>query len=125
MQGRVVALAPQDYARWLEAQPPADSPVAQGAALFRALGCSGCHEGGGTVRAPDLHGLYGRPVVLADASTVRADTRYIRDAILMPRKEVAAGYEPVMPSFAGLVDETELMQLVAYIRALGAQDDRS
>jgi cytochrome c oxidase subunit 2 len=118
MQGRLVALSPEDYARWLDEQPPSDSPVAAGGMLYRALGCSGCHEPGGTIRAPDLHGVYGRPVALASATTVFADTRYIRDSILMPRKEIAAGYAPVMPSFDGLLDEDELMQLVAYIRSL-------
>ena len=92
--------------------------------LFRALGCSGCHEPGGTVRAPDLRGVYGRPVALASSTTVLADTRYIRDSILMPLKEVAAGYAPVMPSFAGLIDEDELMQLVAYIRSLSEEGER-
>ena len=57
MGGDVVAMTPEDYAAWLNAQPAVDSPVAEGAALFRALGCSGCHTGGGAVRAPDLRDL--------------------------------------------------------------------
>ena len=124
MLGQLVAMEPQDYADWLAAQPAADSPVAQGAALFRALGCSGCHEGG-TVRAPDLHGIYGRPVALADSSTVIADDRYIRDSILEPKKEIAAGYDPIMPSFAGLIGQSELMDLVAFIRSLSGKENRT
>jgi cytochrome c oxidase subunit 2 len=120
MHGEVVALAPQDYAAWLDAQPPGESLAAEGAALFRALGCSGCHENG-AVRAPDLRGLYGRPVALANDTIVLADTRYVRDSILAPKKEVAAGYAPVMPSYSGLLDESELLQLVAYIRSLSRQ----
>lgn len=126
MTGWVTAMAPQAYAAWLNAQPELESPVAQGAALFRALGCSGCHENG-TVRAPKLHGIYGHPVPLDNGQTVIADQRYIRDSILDPKKEVVAGYQPIMPSFAGFVDESELMALTAYIQSLAAEgsaDDR-
>ena len=49
---------------------------------------------------------------------VRADERYIRDSILLPKKEVVAGYPPVMPSFAGQLGEDEIMKLIAYIQSL-------
>jgi cytochrome c oxidase subunit 2 len=120
MTGNVVAMAPQDYAAWLDKQPSVDSPVAEGAALFRGLGCSGCHEGG-TVRAPDLDGVFGHPVPLSNSSTTIADVAYIRDSILDPKKQVVAGYDPIMPSFAGLVSESDLMDLVAYIQSLSDQ----
>ena len=61
MRGLIVAMKPADYSAWLDSQPEGDDLVAQGGNLFRALGCSGCHEGNGTVRAPDLHGVFGRP----------------------------------------------------------------
>jgi cytochrome c oxidase subunit 2 len=117
MAGWLIAMPPDDYAAWLDKQPATDSPVAEGAALFRALGCSGCHQNG-TVRAPPLDGIFGKPVALSNASTIIADIRYLRDSILEPNKEIAAGYEPIMPSFAGLVDESELMDLIAYIQSL-------
>jgi cytochrome c oxidase subunit 2 len=52
---------------------------------------------------------------------VIADERYLRDSILQPKKEIAAGYEPVMPSFDGLVDEAELQMLLAYLKSLSPQ----
>jgi cytochrome c oxidase subunit 2 len=118
MGGRVIALAPAAFEEWLAREAPADTLAEEGARLFRSLGCSGCHGPGGTVRAPPLEGLYGRPVPLADGRVVRADDRYIRDSILTPRAEVAAGYDPIMPSFAGKVGEDALVKLVAYIRSL-------
>ncbi len=48
-----------------------------------------------------------------------ADEAYIRDCILVPHKQVVAGYEPLMPSFAGKVSEDELVSLVAYVKSLG------
>jgi cytochrome c oxidase subunit 2 len=47
-----------------------------------------------------------------------ADEAYIRDSILQPHRDVAAGYEPIMPSFAGLLSDGEIQSLVAYVRSL-------
>ena len=118
MRGGVVVMEPADFARWLAAQPPGTDMEQRGAALFRALGCSGCHGASAAVRAPDLAGVYGRPVPLADGTTVVADDRYLRDSILDPKKEVAAGYAPVMPSFAGQVSEEDILDLTAYLKSL-------
>jgi cytochrome c oxidase subunit II len=118
MAGRVVVMEPEDFARWLRAEQPADDMAQQGASLFRSLGCSGCHSARSKVHAPSLEGLYGRPVPLQDGSVVTADERYIRDSILQPRREIAAGYPPLMPSFAGQIGEDEVLQLIAYIKSL-------
>ncbi|MBV9563462.1 MAG: cytochrome c oxidase subunit II [Bradyrhizobium sp.] len=119
MTGEIVVMEAADYAAWLAQQMPS-SPLAQeGGALFRELGCSGCHGHGSKVRAPPLEGLYGRPVPLADGSFVTADEKYIRDSILLPRSQIVASYEPVMPSFEGKVSEDQLLRLVVYIKSLG------
>ncbi len=118
MFGHVIALEPPEYARWLEAHDGTPSMAAHGETLFRALGCGGCHDPAATVHAPSLAGLYGRPVPLSDGTTVIADDDYLRDSILLPRKQVAAGYAPIMPSFAGQVDEADVLDLIAYIRHL-------
>jgi cytochrome c oxidase subunit 2 len=119
MRGRIVVMPPEDFTSWLGMAPSAQSLVEQGATLFRGFGCSGCHGPGGTVRAPPLEGVFGHPVPLADRRTVLADEAYIRDSILEPLKDVVAGYEPVMPSFKGLIEEDDLMKLVAYVKSLG------
>ena len=119
MGGRVVVMQPEDYGAWAAAQPQGDDLGREGSGLFASLGCSGCHAGSAVVRAPSLVGLYGHRVPLEGGGTVVADERYIRDSILQPRREIAAGYAPIMPSFAGIVSEDELARLVAYIRSLG------
>lgn len=118
MTGRVVVMDPEPFARWLAAQPQADDISKEGAALFVAFGCSGCHTPGSSVHAPDLKGIYGRPVHLQSGRVVQVDEAYIRDSILQPRRDIVAGYAPIMPSFSGLVSEADLGRLVAYIRSL-------
>ena len=126
MRGRIVVMRPEEYAAWLAAQPEGDDLAHQGAALFVSRGCSGCHVVSSNVHAPKLAGIYGRSVQLSDGRTVVADDAYIRDSILQPKRDIVAGYEPIMPSYAGILDDGEVQSLVAYIRAQGtsAGDDK-
>lgn len=121
MRGELVVMEQAAFQDWLEQAQTDPALAAQGNELYRQLGCSGCHEPGGTVRAPTLRGVFGRPVPLADGTTVTADERYIRDSILMPTREIVAGYQPVMPSYRDQLDPGELERLVAYIKSLATQ----
>jgi cytochrome c oxidase subunit 2 len=119
MGGRVVVMKPAEYEQWLRTGNPEESLAASGERLFQQLGCSGCHSSNSIVRAPLLDGIYGRPVPLQSGQVVLADEGYIRDSILLPQKDVVAGYAPVMPPFQGRISEEELLQIIAYIRFLG------
>jgi len=46
------------------------------------------------------------------------DEGYIRESILQPAAKVVAGYQPVMPTFQGLVTEEGMVQLIEYIKSL-------
>jgi cytochrome c oxidase subunit 2 len=116
MIGRIVVMTPADYARWLASGSAQPSLAQYGFALFRQLGCSGCHTAGSSVHAPSLAGLIGRQVHLQDGRTIVADDNYVRDSILLPKKDVVAGFEPIMPSFAGQVSEEDIQALIAYLR---------
>jgi cytochrome c oxidase subunit II len=118
MVGSVVVMPKEEFAKWLRAQPEGDEIAKQGETLFIALGCAGCHVNSTAIHAPDLSGIYGRPVHLNDGRVVVADDAYIHDKILKPDKDIPAGYKPDMPSFDGLVNESEILQLTAYIRSL-------
>lgn len=54
---------------------------------------------------------------------VKADDGYIRDSMLLPKRDVVAGYES-MPSFAGLLDDGEVQSLTAYIRSLASPTEK-
>jgi cytochrome c oxidase subunit 2 len=118
MGGKLILMRPDAYQRWLKQAETDMSIAAAGEPLFRSYGCSGCHSAGAAVHAPDLHGLYGAPVHLADGRTRVADENYIRDSILLPKRDVVAGYRPIMPSFAGVIPEDDLLKLVAYLKSL-------
>ena len=125
MRGQIVVMRPEDYAEWLIHQPEGDDLAHVGAKLFVASGCSGCHAEASNVHAPQLAGLYGRMVQLADGRQVKADDGYIRDSILQPKRDVTAGFEPIMPSYAGVLDDGEIQSLTAYIRSLASQTEKA
>jgi cytochrome c oxidase subunit 2 len=72
-------------------------------------------------RGPVLQGIFGKSVELQGGGTVTADEAYIRESIVNPQAKVVAGFQPIMPTFQGLVTEEQLMQLIAYVRSLSQQ----
>jgi cytochrome c oxidase subunit II len=118
MVGRVVVLEPAEFEKWLSGGATGMSMVDLGASLFQRFGCNTCHRAGGTSQGPSLTGLFGKTVKLQDGNTVLADENYIRESILDPRAKIVAGYQPIMPTFKGLVSEEGLLQLIAYIKSL-------
>ncbi|MDB6048737.1 MAG: cytochrome [Pseudomonas sp.] len=119
MLARLVVLDPADYQNWLQSSGGHEDLAAQGKTLFRQYGCSGCHASQSTTPiAPPLEGLFGRQVALSDGTHVLADDSYLRDSILLPQKQVVAGYAPIMPTYSNLLDEDAIQRLVAYIRSL-------
>lgn len=117
MRGRVVVMAPADFAAWLDRGSAQPSMAQRGYALFRSYGCSGCHDAQSTVHAPPLEGLPGRTVALTDGRSVVADDTYLRDSVLLPARDVVAGYAPIMPSYAGQIDEADLLAIIEYLHA--------
>ena len=120
MVGDVIVMSGTDYVAWLQNSGTQNVPetlAAEGSRYFHALGCSGCHEGSQVVHAPSLDGIYQQPVPLQSGQVVVADDDYLRDSILQPAKNVPAGYQPVMPSFQGLVSEEQIIALIAYIKS--------
>jgi cytochrome c oxidase subunit 2 len=124
MTGRVVVMRPDQYARWLTEGPHEPGMAARGFQLYRQYGCSGCHDAGSSVHAPELTGLLGRRVHLQDGRILTADEAYIRDSILLPAKDVVAGYAPIMPSFAGQIGEEDILAITEYIRE-STHDERT
>ena len=67
---------------------------------------------------PTLVNLYGSPVKLTGGRQVIADDNYLRESIMNSQAKVVDGYQPIMPTFQGMVSEENLLQLIAYIKTL-------
>jgi cytochrome c oxidase subunit II len=120
MIGSIIVMEPKDYESWLKGSPSA-SMVDNGRRLFEELACVNCHKPDSSGRCPSLEGLYGKTVKLADGRTVKADEDYLRQSILAPADKVVNGFEPLMPTFTGQVNEEGVLQLVEYIKSLAGR----
>jgi cytochrome c oxidase subunit 2 len=121
MIGSVVVMEPAEYQAWLSGGSGEGTPAQQGEKLFAQLACNSCHLPNGQGRGPRLQGVFGSQVELADGSKVTANEDYIRESILNPRAKIVAGFQPIMPTFQGLVSEEQVMQLIAYVHSLAQE----
>lgn len=127
-------LPPDQFAAWEQAHiSRAATPEARGAERV-ARDCTSCHsvEAGkpGPI-GPSLYGLVGREEKFTDGSTLKITDEnlydYVRESTLTPQKRIVAGYGPTMNSFQGILvkpgpngkeDDSELRDIVAYLRSL-------
>ena len=118
MIGKVTAMEPGAFQTWLAGGKATGSMSDLGAKVFTDLGCATCHLDGGQGRGPSLKGVFGSQVTLASGEKVTADEAYIRESILTPTAKMVAGFQPLMPTFQGVVSEEQIAQLTAYVKTL-------
>lgn len=118
MVGHVTVMPPEEYRRWL-ASSAEGSMALEGRKLFLMYQCVSCHSADAYARAPVLENLYTQRVPLQDGRTALADETYLRESIVNPDAKIVAGYQPIMPSFAGQLDEEALLKMIAFLKALG------
>ena len=119
MRGEVIVMNRADFADWLSGGEAEASLADRGEQIYSRAGCSGCHAPDSPVEAPDLAGVYNSQVRLESGETVVADENYLRTSILQPQQQIVAGYEPLMPSFQGQLSESQIIELIEYIKSLG------
>ena len=79
-----------------------------------------CHLDDNTGRGPSLAGLFGTTVELEGGGKATVDDSYIRESILTPQLKTVAGYQPLMPTFQGQVNEEGVMALIEFIKSKAA-----
>jgi len=119
MVGDIVVMQPAQYEAWMNGGSTGPLSVT-GEKIFAELGCSTCHRTDTQGRGPSLQGVFGKPVQLEDGRTVTADENYVRECILDPGAKRVKGFQPIMPTFQGLVSEEQVNALVAYIKSISA-----
>jgi len=118
MIGWVVVMSPEDFRKWLANSTSGDSLAQNGERLFASLSCNACHNTQPDARGPNLVGVYGSQLTLANGETVTADDAYLRQAILDPSQHVTQGYTPIMPTYQGQISEDGVIALVEYLKNL-------
>jgi cytochrome c oxidase subunit II len=91
-----------------------------GERLYTNKACLTCHTVDGTpANGPTWQGIWGTEEFLTDGTSVTVDENYVRESILNPRSKIVAGYQPIMPTYQGLLSDKEIDALVAYIKEVG------
>jgi cytochrome c oxidase subunit 2 len=62
--------------------------------------------------------MWGQERVFDDGSSATIDDNYIRNSILEPQSQIVAGYQGVMPTYQGLLNDRELDALIAFLKTL-------
>ena len=120
MIGTVYVMETADYEAWLAggSSSSGGSMAERGAQLFTQLACVTCHLADASGRGPSLVGLFGSTVTLDDGTKVVADESYLRESILTSQAKTVAGYQKLMPTFQGLVNENDVASLIEYIKSM-------
>jgi cytochrome c oxidase subunit 2 len=118
MIGQIVVMEPNDYQTWLSGGAAEGSLASAGQKLFADLACNTCHRPDAQGRGPVLQNLFGKTVETAAGERVVVDEAYVRESILNPMAKVTLGFQPIMPTFQGLVTEEQLLELIEYVKSL-------
>ena len=123
MLGKVKVLSEEEYAQWLTASmvdiPEGMSLEEAGEKLYTSKACATCHSIDGTPGvAPSFLGKYGSQEKLVDGTEVLVDENYVRESILNPQSKVVLGYQPVMPTYQGVLTDRQIDALIAYMKTL-------
>lgn len=122
MIGLVKVVTEREFEVWLEEGSMSGegmTPEQYGEKLFTSKACITCHSvEDKSLTGPHLNGIFDKPVALKNGQTVTVDENYIRKSILEPQAEIVAGFEPVMPTYQGLLKDKQIDALIAYIKSL-------
>ena len=111
-------MEPEDYQSWLSGGVSDETPEEAGLRLFSQLNCVTCHSDRAGARGPSLNGRYGTEELLSGGDRVLIDEAYIRESIINPRAKIVSGYQSIMPTFQGQITETNIFNLISYIKSL-------
>jgi cytochrome c oxidase subunit 2 len=122
MDGTVNVMSQDEFDIWLETSNSVDEsipPAERGEALVSQNGCNACHSvDGSSGVGPSFAGLWGSERTFQNAEPVTADENYIRESILESNAKVLEGYDPVMPSYQGVINDQQISDIIEYIKTL-------
>jgi cytochrome c oxidase subunit 2 len=125
MLATVMVVSDSAYSAWLESSTVLGEGLTleeYGEQLFTAKACVTCHSlDGTTIEGPSFKGRFGTEALFQDGSRATVDENYIRESILNPKAKIVNGFQPVMPTFQGVLKDRQIDALIAFIKALNEQ----
>lgn len=125
MIGKVRVLSEREFNEWLESSSgmrKGQTLEEYGAELYKSKACFTCHSlDGSKIVGPSFLNKFGTMGFMKDGQQIQVDENYLRESILNPQAKIVAGYEPVMPTYQGILKDQQIDALIAYIKSLQQQ----
>jgi len=122
MRAVMIVMNEQEYREWTagKEEKGENEPLwEKGKELAEKSGCMACHSAYGSGKiGPTWKGLFGSTVTFTDGTSARSDEQHIKDYILTPNVKIIKGYQPVMPSYKGMLKDDDITAIIAYIKTL-------
>ena len=110
------------YAEWLEKgdEQTQTMPLQElGLRVWENRGCKQCHSTDGVRgQGPSFKNIWGKMEKFTDGKSALVDANYVRESMMQPQAKIVAGFEPIMPTFQGLLREREILGVIEYIKSL-------
>jgi cytochrome c oxidase subunit II len=122
MQAKLTVETEADFKKWLETGGTEwmnYTPEEWGKIQRDEKGCATCHSiDGSRGQGPSWKGIWGKMEKLSDGKEVLVDENYVRESMMFPQAKIVAGFQPIMPTFQGLLHDQDVRGLIAYIKTL-------
>ncbi len=95
-----------------------------GELLYTRHGCTACHSlDGSRLVGPSFKDLYGFEFDTEAGPRIVADDAYIRESIIEPNASVIKGFQPVMVSYNGVIDDKEIEAITAWLKTISSKGE--
>jgi cytochrome c oxidase subunit 2 len=126
MGAKVIVMKPAQYEEWANELGSDDESIPLdelGAKLYTKKACNTCHtlDGSALVGPSYLQTsqMWGQERVFDDGTSVLLLMIIILEVLFLSHKpQIVAGYQGVMPTYQGLLNDRELDALIAFLKSL-------
>jgi cytochrome c oxidase subunit 2 len=119
MLAKLHVVTREQYEDWLANDPYKGMPPIEVGQKVYTSRCMVCHNLTSEKKiGPGWKGIFGKLEELEGGSTAKVEENYIRESILDPNAKIVKGFPPAMPSFAGQLNEQELLGVIELIKSL-------
>ena len=124
MRGTLTVESDADFAKFLETggtewEDYKTHMQDWGKIQWERKGCNSCHTYDGTTsKGPTWKGIWGSTVELEGGGKVVVDEAYLRESMISPQAKIVKGFQPIMPTFQGLLRPNEMEGLIAFIKSV-------
>lgn len=122
MLSKIIVISLKDFNDWYAGKKNFAKQENKGLQLLKEKGCFSCHTTDGSILVgPSFLGIFGtKTLVLTNGKEreIVVDETYIKKSLEDPGADVVKGFQPIMPSQKGLLNEKEISEIIKFIKEL-------